>query len=233
MRLRPVAALACAAVLPACIPVVTHGPRVEDGPVSGVFMGLPSQPVLEGEVRTGQSTVTPVNSVAGVFARVGWTPETSGTPFPLSMGVSLPIALPFSITHPEVDLYAQATSPGQAAFAAGAGFLFSPSYTTPYVQAGLDLEGGASVYTTQSVALFHGGERAPAATVWMPAAAVTFSRYHVFLQAGLGRERLGPDSTRAVRFAMLGVVMETPSDWRPPWNNPRPGYPTWSRRPGR
>ncbi|MBB4638857.1 hypothetical protein [Longimicrobium terrae] len=195
-------------LVPACIPVVTHAPRVHPGLAVGTVAAIATDPVLTGEVRTGQSTVTPVIAPSSVFARVGWTPDNSGVPLPVSLGVSVPIALPFSVMHPEADAYVQLSPASHPTLAAGAGVLLSRSYTTPYAQIGRDLDDDVSLYTTQSVAFFHGGDRAPDATLWMPAAALKFSEYSVFVQAGLGRERLGADSTRAVRFLMVGGAVE-------------------------
>ncbi|HEX8392064.1 MAG TPA: hypothetical protein VF665_06890 [Longimicrobium sp.] len=208
-RLGVLLALSVPALLPACIPVVTHTPRVDPGLTVGVVAGYATDPVLDGEIHTGQSTVTPVVGPNSVYARLGWTTQNSSAPFPFSLGVSHPITLPFFAFHPEVDAYAQLSPVASRWFAAGAGVLVSPSYTTPYAQFGRDLDEGVSVYTTQSVAFFRGGDRAPDATIWMPAAAAKFSDYSVFLQAGVGRERLPADSTRAVRFLMVGASVET------------------------
>lgn len=175
----------------------------------GVVVAVSTNPVLEGEVHTGQSSVTPVVAPQAVFARVGWTPETAETPFPVSVGVLLPTALPFALTHPEIDVYAQVTPAGSEPWAAGTGVLLSPSYATPYVQAGWMLDESARVYTTQSFAFFLGGERAPDARVWMPSVALNWGGMHMFAQAGLGRERVAVDSTRSVRFLMAGVVAES------------------------
>jgi hypothetical protein len=174
-----------------------------------VVVAVSTNPVLEGEVHTGQSTVTPVLAPQAVFARVGWTPETAETPFPVSVGVLVPIALPFAVTHPEIDVYAQLTPADSEPWAAGTGVLLSASYATPYVQAGWMLNESTRVYTTQSFAFFLGGERAPDAKVWIPSLALKWSGVHVFAQAGLGRERVSVDSTRSVGFLMAGVVAES------------------------
>ena len=215
MRLIRIFPVLAALSVTACVPVVTHGPRVEQGGTAGSVIALGTRPTLEGQIETGQSNVTPVAPPMGVFARYGWTGENSGTPLPVSAGVFIPIALPFSITHPELDVYAQLT-PAAMSTAAGAGVLVSRSYVTPYVQLG----GGAgetSIYTTQSVAFFAGG--GPRGTVWMPSVAVNAEGVHLFVQGGLGRERLlderGFPSTRRVSFVMAGMVLETPSGrWR-------------------
>jgi hypothetical protein len=197
----------------ACVPVVTHGPRVADGPSVGIVGALSTHPVLEREVKTGESTVTPVGPPMAVFGRYGWTPE-AGAPLPFSVGVSIPLTLPFVVALPETDLYAQLTPTRFRTVAAGAGELASAVHVAPYAQAGYGWEDGVSVYTTQMVARFRGGDRAPDATVWMPAVAVKTRGVHLFAQAGLGSERLADGRTRRVRFGMGGVVVELrPNMW--------------------
>lgn len=211
MRLRPIRiplALSLILLLPACIPLVTHAPRVEPRFTVGMTAALATDSALAGSIDLGNGTITPVLPPFIAFARMGWTPETSGVPVPMSLGVSVPIAVPFSIAHPEADAYVQLSPAANRTLAAGAGLLVSRSYTTPYVQFGRDLEDGVILYTTQSVAFFHGGDRAPDATVWMPAAALKYAEYSVFLQAGVGRERPSAVTTRAVRFAMIGIIVE-------------------------
>jgi hypothetical protein len=192
-------------VVPACVPVATHGPRVEPGAVLGSVLALGSQPTLQAEVKTGEGGVTPVLPPISVFARYGFE-----APVRVAAAVSVPAGLPFSLTHPEVDVYAQLTPP-EWKTAASAGTMVSRSYVTPYVQLGRYGD-GVSVYTTQSVALFRGS--GPVARVWMPAAALQMGRVHLFVQGGIGRETLtddaGADSTRDVRFLMGGVAVSAP-----------------------
>ena len=206
-------ALLLAFTVPACVPAVSHGPRVEPGGVSGSMIALGTRPTLEGEVKTGQGNVTPVLPPMGFFARYGWTPEIANTPFPIAAGVFIPLSLPFSVTHPEVDVYAQLT-PAPWPVAASAGVLASRSYVNPYVQLGKEVEGNG-FYTTQGVAFFGGS--GPRGTVWMPAAAVRWGGIHLFVQGGLGRETLtddrGFESTRTVQFLMGGAVAQVP--WGP------------------
>jgi hypothetical protein len=210
-RTGPLLVLLAVLVSPACIPVVTHEPRVSPGTTAGGVISAATHPTLEGEVRTGHSTVTPVVAPLTVFMRRGWMPEDTTLGVPFSAGISFPVVLPFSVTHPELDLYAQLTPVAHPTTAAGAGVLLSRTHAAPYVQAGIETNGGRTLYTTQAVARFHGGGRAPDATVWMPSVAAKASRFHLFVQAGLGRERLAPDSARAVRFLMGGLVVEAPS----------------------
>jgi hypothetical protein len=210
MRLSHILSILLVLVLPACVPTVTHGPRVEPGTTVGSVIALGTRPTLEKEIETGQGSVTPVAPPMGFFARYGWTGEGTDTPLRVSAGVFLPLALPFSVTHPELDVYAQLT-PAAHPTAASAGVLVSRSYVSPYVQLGRGL-GEQSIYTTQSIAFFAGS--GPRATVWMPAVAMKFGGAHLFVQGGLGRERMrdqgGLETTRPVRFLMGGVVAEAP-----------------------
>jgi hypothetical protein len=203
-------ALLLAFTIPACVPVATHGPRVEPGGVMGSMIALGTRPTLEGEIETGEGNVTPVLPPMGFFARYGWTPENAGAPVPVAATVFIPLALPFSVTHPELDVYAQLT-PAPSPTSASAGVQLSRSYVSPYVQLGRD-RGEVSFYTTQSLAFFAGS--GPKATVWMPAVALQAEGVHLFVQGGLGRETLrpetGPETTRPVRFLMGGVVFQAP-----------------------
>lgn len=208
------ASLLLAFTVPACVPVATHGPRVEPGGAAGSVIALGTRPTLEGEVKTGQSTVTPLIPPMGFFARFGAAPEAAGTPIPISAGVFIPLALPFSVSHPELDVYAQLT-PTPWPAAASAGVLASRSYVNPYVQLGRDMANG-HLYTTQGMAFFGGS--GPRGRVWMPAVAMTWEGIHFFAQAGVGRETLTDDrgfkSTRDVRFLMGGVVLQAPAGTR-------------------
>jgi hypothetical protein len=203
-------ALLLAFTVPACVPVASHGPRVEPGGVAGTIISLGTRPTLEGEVKTGQSTVTPVVPPMGFFARFGTTPDDAGPPVPVAAGVFVPLALPFSISHPELDVYAQLT-PAPWPVAGSAGALVSRSYVSPYVQLGRDVAGG-HLYTTQGMAFFGGA--GPSGRVWMPAVAMQWEGVHLFAQGGLGSETLtddgGFESTRSVRFLMGGVVVHAP-----------------------
>lgn len=205
--------LVLALAVHACVPVASHGPRVEPGGVTGSMIALGTRPTLEGEVKTGQGNVTPVLPPMGVFVRYGWTRESANSPIPVAAGVFVPLSLPFSISHPEVDVYAQLT-PAPWPVAGSAGVLASRSYVSPYVQLGRDLAGG-HLYTTQGMTYFGGS--GPRGTVWMPAVAMEWDGVHLFVQGGVGRETLtddrGFESTRDVRFLMGGVVIQAP--WGP------------------
>jgi len=208
IRLRTLAAgLALAAG--ACVPVVTHGPRVEAGLTGGVVGSLGTRPTFEREVRTDQNAVTPLLPASGAFVRHGWPAGPGGLPLNVSIGLFIPAALPFSITHPEGDLYVQLT-PTEHRLAGGAGVLVSRSYRAPYLQLGRDLGEDAEIYTTQSLAFFGPEARGPAGRAWMPALAVRKAGIALFVQGGFGHERQEA-STRSVRFLMGGVVVGNPS----------------------
>jgi hypothetical protein len=197
-----------------CVPVVTHAPRVEPGLASGAVYSLATNPTLQGEVRTGRDAVTPMVAPLGIFARHGWT-RAEGAPADFSLGVMVPLALPFSLSHPEVDAYLQLTPSAHPTVAAGSGILLSRSYAAPYAQAGYDFAPEGTVYTTQTVAFVGPASRAPQAVMWMPSAAVKLSRFHLFAQAGLGRERVAatdvePEHVRDVRFLLGGMILEVP-----------------------
>ncbi|HEV3051870.1 MAG TPA: hypothetical protein VGX50_16300, partial [Longimicrobium sp.] len=120
-------------VVPACVPVATHGPRVEPGAVVGSVIALGTQPTLQTEVKTGQGNVSTVLPPMGFFARYGWPGQGADAPVRVAAGVFVPLGLPFSLTHPELDVYAQLT-PQSWTTAASAGAMVSRSYVTPYVQ---------------------------------------------------------------------------------------------------
>lgn len=220
MRIPIPATLALLLAAPACVPFVTHGPRVQPGLTTGVVASIGTQPALERELDHGGGSVTPLYPPAGFFAQAGWTPAEHGIGLPVSAGVMLPLGLPFSVLHPQGDLYLQLLST-PTGVAGGAGVLASPSSVTPYAQLGREVADELTVYTTQSLAYFHGG-RGPRGTVWMPAVAVKARGMHVWAQGGLGRERLrdasGAPASRPVRFGMGGITVEAPVPrLRPAW----------------
>jgi hypothetical protein len=217
----PFAALLLVWLLGGCMPLVTHGPRVQEGLWTGSTGSFRLGTLLEGEVEAlgREFAVRPPN---GFFARYGWRPEESGPPG-LSLGVHLPFAIPLSAVYPEVDVYAQMT-PHDSPGAAGAGLLASPGYLMPYAQTGGQLSARSEWYTTQGLTVSGYAGGAPRAVIWAPALSLRRSRLeqtalhrrqfatHYFVQAGVGREwvpREGTgDGTRPVRFLLLGVTTE-------------------------
>jgi hypothetical protein len=219
---RMVCLAALLGVLGGCMPLVTHGPRVEEGIWTGSTGSFRLGSMLQEEVEVLGSSyaVRPPN---GFFARYGWQREDSG-PAAALVGVHLPFLIPFSIAHPELDVYAQLTPVDERAYAAGAGVLASPSHLMPYAQAGGTWTEQASWYTTQGLALHGWTGNGPRAVLWTPA--LTWRRgkleqsallrrqsaTHYFIQGGFGREWIpqeeGPRSHRRVRFLLLGITTE-------------------------
>lgn len=204
-----------------CMPLVTHGPRVEEGLWTGSTGSFRLGSLPEGEVDTplGSFALRPPN---GFFARYGWLRGEEG-PTAVLVGAHLPFAIPFSIVQPEVDVYAQLT-PAAAQHAGGAGVLVSPAHLMPYVQAGSNVGERNSWYTTQGVAVIGFAGGAPRALLWSPALSWRRGRLeqtalhrrrfatHYFLQAGFGREWVpqdgGGDRIRTLRFLLIGVTTE-------------------------
>ena len=125
--------------LAACAPVVTHGPRVEQGVTFHGTLGggrsLCDRPTCDTELSPQQG---------GGF-RFGHA-ATASVP-----GVSAGVTISTGWVSSELDLYAQAPT-GFAPFDAGAGVLLSPAHVMPYVQAGRMRPDGSGWYTTQGFA---------------------------------------------------------------------------------
>ncbi|CAN5784998.1 hypothetical protein BH23GEM6_BH23GEM6_00780 [soil metagenome] len=214
--------MAILCLLGACMPLVTHGPRVEEGIWTGSTGSFRLGSMLEEEVEVLGSSyaVRPPN---GFFARYGWQREDQG-PAAVLVGLHLPFLIPFSIAHPELDVYAQLTPVAERAYAAGAGVLASPSHLMPYAQAGGTWTEQASWYTTQGLALHGWAGNGPRAVLWTPALTWRRGRLeqsallrrqsasHYFIQGGFGREWIAeegaPRSHRRVRFLLLGITTE-------------------------
>lgn len=208
-----------------CMPMVTHGPIVEEGVWTGSNGSFRLGTLLEGEVDALGSSyaVRPPN---GFFARYGWR-GWEGGPTGLSVGAHLPFAIPFSVVQTELDVYAQLTPPA-APLDGGAGLLASPAYLMPYGQVGGPLRGLDSWYTTQGLTLFGYAGGAPRAVIWSPAVVWRRGRLeqsallrrssatHLFVQGGFGSEWVpaeeGPDRRRRVRFLLIGISTEA-SGW--------------------
>jgi len=134
---RAAAAGSLLALLGACAPVVTHGPRVEPGPHAGIAAGL----LLAPESAGVPDAVTPE---LAPYVRYGWAARPGG--FGASLALSLdPNAESRGVG---VDAYLQGPS-GGSALAYGAGVTRSAGVVMPYLQAGRDLGRGYELYTTQ------------------------------------------------------------------------------------
>jgi hypothetical protein len=137
-RAGPLAALLAAG---ACMPLVTHGPRVEPGVRTSSTIGVPQ---LLCDTPCDDARMIPR---MGVGVRHGWVPSDPNQPAFLA-GLSF---AGFDLLAPELDLYAQ--GPGrQGAFAYGGGALVSPRHLMPYVQLGADAPNRPAFYVTAGYA---------------------------------------------------------------------------------
>lgn len=229
--------LALLAAAGGCLPVVTHGPRVEPGLEAGLVLGWGWGSGLETPAVPNTGYTFAVGPPWGAYARYGFTPEQFDIARAFHVGAFVPVMA--AVPHTELDLYVEATARGSP-HAAGAGVLASLDHVTPYVQYGRDVL-GLGVHTTQSVARFVGGT-GPDATIWMPGVAARRGGIQFFVQGGLGRERLVREgetqrTTRAVRFVLVGAAWEidlddmlTGGSRRPPRRWPPPPPPRWPPR---
>jgi hypothetical protein len=213
--------LAALVLLGGCMPLVTHGPRVEQGLWTGSTGSLRLGSMLDGEV-DALGTSFAVRPPNGFFARYG-SQGGDGMPAML-VGLHLPFMIPLSIVHPELDAYVQLTPSEELRYAAGAGALVSPSHLMPYVQAGSSFSERTSWYTTQGLALHGYTGGGPRAVLWTPALTWRKSRLaqsalerrksatHYFVQAVVGREWVEepgmPREVRRVRFLLIGITTE-------------------------
>lgn len=152
-------AAACAA---ACAPVVTHGPRVEQGftfyGTAGGGRSLCDRPACDTNLVPQQGAGVRYGRAASASAP-GW-----------SAGLTVSSALVSS----ELDLYVQA--PTSVGFDLGAGLLAAGTHGMPYVQAGRMKPDGSGWYTTQGFALL----------------ASRPARWSSSLDGGPGEERVEP-----------------------------------------
>jgi hypothetical protein len=205
---------ACSALLlasaAACAPIVTHGPRVEQGITGYATIG------------GGRSLCSPetceTNLVPqmGVGLRYGWAATDS------THGFSTGFTLSTAVVSSELDLYVQA--PGSpSGFDAGAGVLAARTHLMPYVQLGRMRPDGSGWYTTQGYAflgrrqiheVFDDGDQTVAPWYWAPAVAYrTRGSYgvHFYVAGAFGtaETREGIITERQpVREVMIGVVQD-------------------------
>jgi hypothetical protein len=209
---------ACCALLLAsaagCAPIVTHGPRVEQGITGYATLG------------GGRSLCSPetceTNLVPqlGIGLRYGWV-ATDSTP-----GVSAGFTYSTAVVSSELDLYLQA--PGSPyGFDAGMGVLAARTHAMPYVQLGRMRPDGSGWYTTQGYAflgrrqiheLFDDGDQTVVPRYWAPTVAYrTRGPYgvHFYVTGAFGTaeaRRYNPDGPgmrterQPVRAVMTGVV---------------------------
>jgi len=177
----------------ACVPVVTHGPRVEPGFSLGVSAGVDAHAFAP----QNDPLFLPVNWSWPV--QYGWrAPGDTGVA--VLVGVNVPgpavIGTPLLVLS-EGDVFVQLPSrPG--AMQRGVGVLGSAYHVMPYVQLGRERSGAKGWYTTQGVVWLReipqGDDfgREPG-VAWMPALAAydggRFITATGYLQGGLGLQR--------------------------------------------
>lgn len=123
----------------ACAPIVTHGPRVEQGITGYATMGA-GKSLCSPE--TCETILVPQQ---GVGLRYGWAATDSTPGFSAGFTYSTPIV------SSELDLYVQA--PGSPlGLDAGAGVLAAGTHAMPYLQLGRMRPNGSGWYTTQGYA---------------------------------------------------------------------------------
>jgi hypothetical protein len=134
---------ACSALLlasaAACAPIVTHGPRVEQGFTAYVTMGAGKS------LCSPETCETILVPQLGAGVRYGWAATDSTLGFSAGFTYSAPVV------SSELDLYVQA--PGSPlGLDAGAGVLAAGTHAMPYVQLGRMRPNGSGWYTTQGYA---------------------------------------------------------------------------------
>ena len=168
--------------LGACMPVVTHGPRVEPGVNIGATLGS--------FVPLCDTCDTALPMMSGWFVRYGYAPSPKKPAALIGVNVPwVPVEEPF-----EADAYLQAPV-GTADFVYGAGALAGTKHVMPYVQVG-STRNGPGLYTTQGFAL-HGwresgwdvaGEVRP--RYWSPTVAYRLQRsestLHLYVSGMIG-----------------------------------------------
>lgn len=229
---RTLLTLLAAACTAACAPIVTHGPRVEQGftfyGTAGGAMHLCARPECDTELVPQQG------------AGVRYGKAAAGR----ALGVSAGLTLSTWWESSELDLYAQAPI-GVAPFDAGAGVLLSPAHVMPYVQAGRMKPDGSGWYTTQGFAFLASrparwstegpSEERVTPRYWAPTVAYrTRGRYgvHFYATGAFGTadakkyrgEEPGFRTVRQpVRSMMMGMIFEVQPASRPRALSPSPG----------
>jgi hypothetical protein len=227
--------LLAAACTAACAPIVTHGPRVEQGVTfygtAGGGRPLCDRPACDTELAPQQ----------GVGVRYGHAASAS------EPGVSVGLTASTGLTSSELDLYLQA--PSSIGFDLGAGVLAASSHGMPYVQAGRMRPDGSGWYTTQGFAFLasrpaqwsfsvDGGasEERVEPRYWAPTVAYrTRGRYgvHFYVSGAFGTakakkyrgEEPGFHTVRQpVRVMLMGMVFDVQPVRRPPQASPPPEH---------
>lgn len=209
----PVAALA---LVSACAPIVTHGPRVDPGLTAVATVGVPGQ-------LCDSSCALELIPQYGLGLRYG------REPLGRSPGYSVAGTLSAALASSELDVYVQAPLNTER-WAAGAGVLAAMTHAMPYVQLGEFRRSGW--YTTQGLAMlvtrpedmafFGGGGEDVRPVYWAPTLAYrAYNRrgaLHVYVSGAFGRaDRLAYDTiaggsrrvgSQPVRVVMFGLTVE-------------------------
>jgi hypothetical protein len=172
----------------ACVPHVSHGPRIQEGNRWFVNAGVTHAQGLQNE----NASLLPTMYAGG--AR-GWAKDDNGPAF--SLGLQLPVyLLPAVIESASsrwflgasfLDLYVQPRRAAPGGLDYGAGALLSADVAMPYVQLGRAGDGG--FYTTQAFATTYNA--LAHVHYWIPEIAFRSER---------------PDGTQGVDFYLSGAV---------------------------
>lgn len=230
----------------ACAPVVTHGPRVEQGitlyGTAGGGRSLCARPECD-------TQPVPQHGAGARYGRAA----TASAP-----GFSAGLTLSSTFVSSDLDLYVQAPT-SLAALDVGAGVLAGGDHAMPYVQAGRMRPDGSGWYTTQGFAFLaprparwstslDGGpsEERVEPRYWAPTVAYrTRGRYgvHFYLTGAFGtadaKKYRGEEPgfrivRQPVRALMMGMVFDVqpPPRPRPLAPGPRPVAPAPAAAPG-
>lgn len=198
--------LALVAGCVACVPAVSHGPRVSGGLSGGVTATLPLGP----RYNDGDWGDQPfLYGPAGVDLGYGWAaaqPDRAA----YRLGVHLPAPL---VTFAQADAYVQVPGRWFGALDAGAGLNVSIYHVMPYLQLGRIGVAGSGWYTTQGVNFLRNTndeyQNALYGVLWVPTLAYQWRRNkvttHFFATAGLGR-KYGPCVTRCPPAEERGLL---------------------------
>lgn len=232
MKMSPALLMVCAA---ACAPVVTHGPRVEEGitfyGTAGGTRSLCDRPVCDTELVPQQ----------GAGVRYGRAASASAP------GLSAGLTVSTALLSSELDLYVQAPT-SLPELDLGVGLLAAATHRMPYVQAGRMKADGSGWYTTQGFAFLGSrpgqwtasldagpGEERVKPRYWAPTLAYrTRGRYgvHVYVTGAFGtaeaKKYRGDEpgvrtERQPVRAVMMGMVFDVQPVARRHLSPPPPG----------
>ncbi|CAN5886010.1 hypothetical protein BH23GEM9_BH23GEM9_00490 [soil metagenome] len=209
------ATLLAAMLSSACIPHVSHGPRVEPGTRWNINASLARSTALQDE----QLSVQPSVFFGGAH---GWVTEGGAA---ASIGLQVPVLLlPFVLFDEEplarfvalltADAYVQPRQATEGGIDFGIGALASSGFAMPYIQVGRAGDGG--IFTTQGVGFTYGTFNR--VTYWVPSVSLRSTRadgtrkvdYYLGGLVGM-RDGYGPGMTRPRQtewLVTLGVVTE-------------------------